>query len=753
MTRTSSMFLAIIIASLSLGSLLVILPAGAGGSSGNSATMVKEIYYPGFFFTNVDYSPDGAILAAGCNNGTFYAFETATWAVLDIVHTDSCIGDIKFSPDGTQLALGWENPTMSTPQGELIIFSTNDWTAIASFELRSIMDLQWSPDGTMLSAAAGPRVLIWDTSTWSELRSFNLSVSHSYAVGWSPDGSLFAYGVYQYSNGNVSIEIRKTSNWDLKESLSDLPSGMAPFVPAYIGWSSDGEILASTNYTAYFHGKERDYSTVQDYNENFDAEWRPVGRSLAVINNTGKASLMIINGTNGRIVLNETIGNERYSDISWSPNGTYIAVSSYEKICIFHLILSEQIDGTINDTDEDDDGVDDPEDDFPDDPSASQDDDGDHSPTYWMIGMDEDDSTTGLHLDMFPLDHSASMDTDMDGSPESWNPGRTQQDSTTGLHRDMFPTDPAASLDMDGDGSPDQWNPGKLQVDSTTGLHLDAFISDPSASSDSDSDGSPDGWNPGHTQEDSTSGLHLDMFKDDPAASIDTDEDGYPDSWNPGKGQIDSTTGLTLDEFPTEPSNILDSDKDGYEDKIDAFPSDPAEWIDADKDGHGDNGDAFPDDPDEWSDRDKDGIGDVKDAFPDDPAASVDVDEDGKPDAWNPGMDQKDSTTGLVLDEEPKADGSLLKETWLLVLMIGLTILIVISIIALLFVAFGRGTNDRSRSEDDEIISDYRREIMNGNNSGFLSSKEVEAIVSSRIGKGEISSETGTYITTLFTEE
>jgi hypothetical protein len=52
-------------------------------------------------------------------------------------------------------------------------------------------------------------------------------------------------------------------------------------------------------------------------------------------------------------------------------------------------------------------------------------------------------------------------------------------------------------------------------------------------------------------------------------------------------------------------------------------------------------------------DSDGDGVTNTSDAFPLDVAASVDTDGDGYPDAWNPGMSQGDSTTGLSLDSYP----------------------------------------------------------------------------------------------------
>ena len=61
-------------------------------------------------------------------------------------------------------------------------------------------------------------------------------------------------------------------------------------------------------------------------------------------------------------------------------------------------------------------------------------------------------------------------------------------------------------------------------------------------------------------------------------------------------------------------------------------------------------------------DSDGDGIPNTEDAFPLDPAASVDSDHDGYPDAWNPGMSEDDSTTGLVLDAYPQDSACYLPE-------------------------------------------------------------------------------------------
>lgn len=175
---------------------------------------------------------------------------------------------------------------------------------------------------------------------------------------------------------------------------------------------------------------------------------------------------------------------------------------------------------------------------------------------------------------------------------------------------DSFPDNPTEWNDNDGDGYGD---------------NRDKFPDDPDRWNGTDSDG--DGY-----------GDEIDDFPGDSSEWIDTDGDGHGDN---------------QDVFPHNSSEWSDIDLDGVGDNIDQYPNDPLEWKDTDEDGYPDNSDAFPINPDEWADTDGDEVGDNADAFPEDPAASIDSDKDGYPDKWNDGKDEKDTTTGLILDEYP----------------------------------------------------------------------------------------------------
>ena len=198
---------------------------------------------------------------------------------------------------------------------------------------------------------------------------------------------------------------------------------------------------------------------------------------------------------------------------------------------------------------------------------------------------------------------------------------------------------------QDKDDAPDDEEPRweSLNADgSSKGFNGTArlFKDDGSETKDSDGDGVGD---------------NADMFPNDPAAAMDSDGDGYPDKWLPGQSRDNSTTWILLFRLGSEYGNYFKNGtverklKDAFEEKgIDLHTDmilDEEGWKIL-------NGD------DVYLLKNLTGSVNVYerthiDAFPDDLAASVDTDDDKSPDSWNPGKTEKDSTTGLHIDEYP----------------------------------------------------------------------------------------------------
>jgi len=309
--------------------------------------------------------------------------------------------------------------------------------------------------------------------------------------------------------------------------------------------------------------------------------------------------------------------------------------------------------------------------------------------------LDDDGYLNGI--DAFPKDPTQWKDTDSDG----------YGDNPDGNDPDMFPEDPEEWRDSDGDG---------------VGDNGDAFPEDPVEWKDSDGDGigdngdafpdDPEEWV--DTDEDGV-GDNSDPSPEDPTEWSDIDKDGvadnkdaFPEDPNEWKDTDGDGVGDNTDRFPEDPERWQDTDLDGVSDDQDRFPYDRTEWEDSDNDGVGNNGDAFPYDPSEQADSDSDGVGDNEDAFPSDRAASLDTDGDGYPDRWNIGKGQKDSTTGLVLDEYPNDPDRYKKEEGFALLILIVLVLIAVLIaltVGLFMLMFTKRERAVLKDEDDEDIS------------------------------------------------
>lgn len=192
---------------------------------------------------SIDWSPDGAKLAAGVGSGENTEFEglasvrvwdTTTWQMIfnQPILEHERILDVAWSPDNRLLA-------MSTDFSGVIVWDTVSGQPISQQTgfAASVQSISWSPDGTRLLASHDLAYGIrrWRISDDEAVRLFDQRVGASNNVAWSPDGEWIAS---THSYGDICL-------WQASNNRCKR------FIPAHVtaafslAWSPDSARIAS----------------------------------------------------------------------------------------------------------------------------------------------------------------------------------------------------------------------------------------------------------------------------------------------------------------------------------------------------------------------------------------------------------------------------------------------------------------------------------------------------------------------------
>jgi WD40 repeat protein/serine/threonine protein kinase len=156
---------------------------------------------------DIDFSPDGQILAVGVETGMVYLWKVDNGKLLETMegHLESVSG-LAFSPDGLTLA-------SSSADGTIRVWQVPDGEELQKLAggVGMVSDVAFSPDGKVLAASGEDgAVQLWDVAEGTLVNAFEDNDDIGSSVAFSADGSLVAAGtengavwVWQVSDGKV----------------------------------------------------------------------------------------------------------------------------------------------------------------------------------------------------------------------------------------------------------------------------------------------------------------------------------------------------------------------------------------------------------------------------------------------------------------------------------------------------------------------------------------------------------------------
>jgi WD40 repeat protein len=159
--------------------------------------------YTGSYVLDVAYSPVEPIVAAAGSDNTvkLYSAQTGEWIRTLSGHTDN-VSTIAFSPDGEIIASG-AGGFDDTHDASIKLWSVADGELLRTLDGHDdwVHDLAFSPDGAMLVSQGRDgyppnlhvTIKLWRVSDGDLLRYYDQNVT-GYAIDFSPNGRLFAYG-------------------------------------------------------------------------------------------------------------------------------------------------------------------------------------------------------------------------------------------------------------------------------------------------------------------------------------------------------------------------------------------------------------------------------------------------------------------------------------------------------------------------------------------------------------------------------
>ncbi|MEM9542765.1 MAG: AAA family ATPase [Cyanobacteria bacterium P01_E01_bin.42] len=233
----------------------------------------------GYFFANLEWSPDGQNLISSSGNGDLRIWNQKGELLQTIQgHRGNFITAISviWHPNGKLIASGGQDGVIKiwNRKGELL--------RTLKGHINSISDLQWSPDGKILiSASSNGNIKLWNQED-HPIHVIDKNQSGWTRLMWSPNENVF-----------ISITDGKYIKiWSREAQLLHTLEGVPDNTDASLTWHPNGNLFASAhgNSIKIWSQEGHPLLTIEG-RELYGVEWSADGETLAIVKANGNIVL------------------------------------------------------------------------------------------------------------------------------------------------------------------------------------------------------------------------------------------------------------------------------------------------------------------------------------------------------------------------------------------------------------------------------------------------------------------------------